>query len=95
MFMQFFPAPKPETNPPLWSLPYDVTALKQRLAQLPPDDPLYPLLLGYLDACVVNHADARVTTDQANQFVGRLNALADLRTDLHKLWREAHTPPKK
>jgi hypothetical protein len=79
---------------PLWSLPYDVTPLKRRLAQLPADDPLYPLLLGYLDACVVNHAGVPVAPELANQFVGKLHALDELRSDLRVLWDTAHQPPK-
>lgn len=79
----------------MWSKPYDVAALKQRLGQLPPDDPLYPLLLGYLDACVINHADVKVSPEMANQLVGKINALAELRSDFKTLWTVAHQPPKK
>lgn len=76
----------------IWSHPYDVTALRARLAALAPDDPLHPLLLGYLDHCTVTWSDTRVTADDAaHQFVGRLNALADLRTDFQRLWAETHT----
>lgn len=79
---------------PLWSEPYDVTALRARLGQLPKDDKLFPLLAGYFDACVIGHADTKVSPDMTGQVVGRINALAELRTDWGRLWQDAHTPPK-
>jgi hypothetical protein len=74
-----------------WSRPYDMKQLKGRLAGLAHDDALLPLLLGYLDAHAVAHADTKVSADlAAHQFVGRLNMLADLKHDLEQVWREAH-----
>lgn len=80
--------------PPRWSEPYDVTALKARLALLPTDDKLFPLVLGYFDACIVGHAGIKVPPDMANQLAGKLNALDELRTDFRALWLQAHQPPK-
>ena len=79
---------------PLWSEPYDVTALKARLALLPADDKLFPLVLGYFDACIVGHAGIKVPPEMANQLAGKLNALDELRTDFRALWLQAHQPPK-
>lgn len=74
-----------------WARPYDMKQLKGRLAGLAHDDALLPLLLGYLDAHAVAHADTKVSADlAAHQFVGRLNMLADLKHDLEQVWREAH-----
>lgn len=82
-------------QPPLpqWSTPYDESPLKARLGALPPNDPLYPLLLGYLDAAIVAHAGLPVPPEMAGQFVGKLNALDDLRSNLARLWHAAHQPP--
>lgn len=80
---------------PQWSQPYDVEPLKRRLAQLPPDDALHGLLLGYFDAAIVGHAGLKVAPDMANQLAGKLNALDELRTDFAHLWHVAHQPPEK
>jgi len=89
------PPPSPPDLRPPWSQPFDVKPLLQRLGNLPPDDPLYPLLLGYLDATIVHHADTRVSDDAAaHQYAGRLGMVATLRSDLTKLWHDAHRPRK-
>lgn len=86
-----------QTTPPdavRWSQTYDIGPLKQRLAGLDKTDPLYPLLLGFLDAQIVALADAKVSADAAQQFVGRQNMCADLKQELRSLWLQSHTPPK-
>lgn len=82
------------TRLPQWSERYDVAPLRARLAQLPADDQLRPLLLGYVDAAIVGHAGLKVPPEMANQLAGKLNALDELRTDLEHLWHQAHQPPK-
>lgn len=79
-------------KPPV--IPLDKVALKQRLAALDKTDPLFPLLLGWLDAQIVAQADGRVSEDMAAQFIGRLNMCADLKQEWRNVWLEAHRPPK-
>jgi len=75
-----------------WSHSYDVAQLRARLARLPADDELLPLLTGYLDACAAANADTRVSADHAaHQFVGQMNMLANLKRDVEELWASAHS----
>lgn len=85
---------RPEALPG-WSLPYNVQPLRERLAGLDSKDPLYPLLMGWLDAWAVMAADTRVSADHAaHQFVGQMNMIANIKSDLRGLWAETHRPPK-
>lgn len=92
MLRKFLSSLIPHRSSPLsWSLPYDPAPLKARLAALDAADPLYPLLLGFLDSTIVVQAETRVSPDAgAHQFVGRQNAVSELRGDLERLWAETH-----
>ena len=73
-----------------WSHPYDVGALRARLAGLEAKDPLFPLLLGFLDAQIVANAEAQLSSDATAQFAGRMKMLADLKAELANVWRQSH-----
>lgn len=75
-----------------------MTALRQRLALLDANDPIYPLLLGFLDAQIVAQAETKLSTDAAEQFAGRLTMCATLKAELTNVWAQSHPPlptPKK
>lgn len=76
---------------PRWSVPYDIQPLRERLAGLPATDPLFPLLMGWFDAWAVLGAETRVSADHAaHQFVGQMNALANVKADFRALWANTH-----
>ena len=80
-----------EVESPSWSVPYDIQPLRERLAGLPATDPLFPLLMGWFDAWAVMGAETRVSADHAaHQFVGQMNALANVKDDFRALWANAH-----
>lgn len=73
-----------------WSHPYDVQALRNRLAGFDAKDPLFPLLIGFLDAQIVANAEAQLSSDATAQFAGRMKMLADLKAELANVWRQSH-----
>ena len=89
LLRRLFRLPSSVLRPPSsgWSVPYDVKPLKQRLAALAVDDPLHPLLAGYIHHAIVAGAGTLVGPDEgsAQRFVGRQNQLDDLARDWNKL----------
>jgi hypothetical protein len=79
-----------KTSAPGWEHPYDVQGLRNRLAGLDAKDPLFPLLLGFLDAQIVAAAEAQLSSDATAQFAGRLKAFADTKAELANVWRQSH-----
>lgn len=77
--------------PASWSFPYDIQALRTRLAALDANDPLYPLLLGFLDAQIVSQAESQLSADATAQFAGRLQMCATLKAELANVWRQSHS----
>lgn len=76
---------------------FDYQKFKQRLAAIPGDDPLWPLLLEFLDANV--HTETSISVQaglddaEAHRFRGRIGMCMDLRSDLEKALREAKEQP--
>ena len=81
---------KPSTD---WAWPYDVQPLVQRLAALDINDPLYPLLLGFLDAQILSQSSVALSPEALAQWAGRVNMCSDLKGELCQLWRQSHAPP--
>jgi hypothetical protein len=73
-----------------WSCPYDISLLRARLAALDNSDPLFPLLMGFLDSQIVSQAEAQLSSDATQQFAGRLQMCATLKAELANVWRQSH-----
>lgn len=78
-----------------WARPYDLAPLVERLAALDVGDPLYPLLLGFLDQQMVSQCSAVLDQDSIAMFAGRVKMCADLKEELGRVWLRSHQPPKK
>lgn len=73
---------------------HDLMKLKLRLAGMAEDDPLWPLLLGLLEAeknlavegCVL----PGLADEESHRMRGRVGALLDFRESLEKVWNETH-----
>ena len=85
--MSFFKNKSKFKRPADW--PKSLEKLKERLALLAIDDPLWPLLLELVDQFIVVELAASVSValddSEAHRFRGRIGMLIDMRRDLEEL----------
>lgn len=73
---------------------FDRDRFKARIMGLAEDDPLWPQLLGLVDACVESELGPLVISGlpdaEAHRLRGRVGMLMDFKADLEKVWAETH-----
>jgi hypothetical protein len=70
--------------------------LKERVALLGPEDPLFPLLGDLLNEFAIVEVEAgckaQIGDEEAHRCRGRLGMCVELQQELEKLWRESRKP---
>jgi hypothetical protein len=74
---------------------HDLERLKARIGLLAADDPLWPMLLAWLEANIKTETHALappgIGDEEAHRSRGRVGMLLDLEAQLNQLWRDSHT----